>query len=101
MLTSKQRSYLRSLGAKENTILQIGKEGITPNTVTNMTNALAARELVKGRVLDTAPVTAREACDILCERCRADAVQVIGSRFVLYKRNEKEPKIVLPKAAKK
>ena len=46
-------------------------------------------------------LTAREACDELCEKCRAEGVQVIGTKFVLYKRNEKEPKIVLVKDKKK
>ena len=100
-ITSKQRAYLRSLAAHEDTILQVGKDGITPNTVQTMTDALRARELVKGRVLENSLLTAREACDTLSKRCRAEQVQVIGSRFVLYKRNEQEPKIVLPKAEKK
>ena len=101
MLTSKQRAYLRGLGAKEDTILHIGKDGITDNTVTALTGALHARELVKGKVLENSMLTAREACDILAERCHAEQVQVIGSKFILYKRNAKEPKIELPKAAKK
>lgn len=101
MLTSKQRAFLRGLGAKEDTILQIGKDGITENTVVSMREALAARELVKGRVLENSLLTAREACDRLAEECRAEQVQVIGSKFVLYKRNEKNPGIVLPKADRK
>ena len=100
-LTSKQRAQLRGIAAGEDTIVLVGKGGITENTVTEMSNALRARELVKGRVLENSLLTAREACDTLSERCRAEQVQVIGSRFVLYKRNEQEPKIVLPKAEKK
>lgn len=101
MLTSKQRAYLRSLAAREDTILQIGKDGITENTAAAMSDALRARELVKGRVLDNSLLSAREACEVLSERCRAEQVQVIGSKFVLYKRNETNPRIELPKAAKK
>ncbi len=101
MLTSKQRAYLRGLAAKEDTILQIGKDGITENTAAAMSDALRARELVKGRVLENSMLTAREACEVLSERCRAEQVQVIGSRFVLYKRNETNPRIELPRAAKK
>ena len=96
MLTSKQRAYLRGLAAKEDTILQIGKDGITENTAAALSDALQARELVKGRVLENSMLTAREACDTLSERCRAEQVQVIGSKFVLYKRNETNPKIELP-----
>ena len=71
MLTSKQRSYLRGLAAKENTILQIGKDGITENTTAALSDALRARELVKGRVLEYSLLTAREAIEILSERCSA------------------------------
>ena len=105
MLTSKQRAQLRGLAATEDTIVHIGKGGITDNIITQMSDALKARELVKGRVLETAGLTAREASDMLCEAlaevCRAEPVQVIGSKFVLYKRNEQKPKIELVKKARK
>ena len=101
MLTSKQRAYLRGLAAKEDTILQIGKDGITENTAIALSDALKARERVKARVLENSMLTAREAADTLAARCRAEQVQVIGSKFVLYKRNETDPRIELPKAAKK
>ena len=101
MLTSKQRAYLRGLAAKEDTILQIGKDGITENTAIALSDALKARELVKARVLENSMLTAREAADTLAARCRAEQVQVIGSKYVHYKRNETEPRIELPKAAKK
>lgn len=93
MINSKQRALLRSLAAKEDTIIQIGKGGITDAVSQQVLEALTARELIKGRVLENSLLTAREACDELCERCRADAVQVIGSVFVLYKRNEQKPRI--------
>lgn len=101
MLTSKQRAYLRGLAAAEDTIVIIGKGGITENIIIQMNDALKARELVKGRVLENSLLTAREAADALSETCRAKIVQVIGSKFVLYKRNEQKPKIELPKAKKK
>ena len=101
MLTSKQRAYLRGLAAAEDTIVIIGKGGITENIIIQMNDALKARELVKGRVLENSLLTAREAADALNETCRAEVVQVIGSKFVLYKRNEQKPKIELPKTKKK
>ena len=101
MLTSKQRAQLRGLAAAEDTIVIIGKGGITENIIIQMNDALKARELVKGRVLENSLLTAREAADALSETCRAEIVQVIGSKFVLYKRNEQKPKIELPKAKKK
>ena len=101
MLTSKQRAYLRGIAAAEDTIVIIGKGGITENIIIQMNDALKARELVKGRVLENSLLTAREAADALSETCRAEVVQVIGSKFVLYKRNEQKPKIELPKEKKK
>ncbi|MBO6040942.1 MAG: YhbY family RNA-binding protein [Oscillospiraceae bacterium] len=101
MITSKQRSQLRGLAAAEDTIIQVGKGGITDNLIASVDAALKARELVKGRVLENSMLTAREACDALCDACRAEPVQVIGTKFVLYKRNEKEPKIELVKDRKK
>ena len=95
MLTSKQRSQLRALAAETDTVLQVGKGGITDNVIQQTNEALRARELIKGRVLDNSLLTAREACDQLAEACGAESVQVIGSKFVLYRRNDKEPKIVL------
>ena len=100
-LTSKQRSQLRGLAAAEDTIIQVGKGGINENLVASVASALKARELVKGKVLENSMLTAREACDALAEACRAEQVQVIGTKFVLYKRNEKEPKIELVKDKKK
>ncbi|MBR1658802.1 MAG: YhbY family RNA-binding protein [Oscillospiraceae bacterium] len=101
MLTSKQRAFLRSLAAAADTILIVGKGGVTPNTVTEAENALRARELVKGRVLENSLLTPREAAETIAERCRAEVVQCIGSKFVLYKRNETSPKIELPSRRKK
>ena len=97
MLTSKQRARLRALAAAEDTVLQVGKGGISENVVRQTAEALAARELVKGRVLESSLLTAREACDALAAACGAEGVQVIGSKFVLYKPNGKAPRIVLKK----
>ena len=101
MLTSKQRAYLRGLASTEDTILMVGKGDISENVILQTKSALKARELVKGRVLENSLLSAREACDRLAEVCRAEPVQVIGLKFVLYKRNEQKPKIELVKKAKK
>ena len=100
-LTSKQRAQLRGLAMTEDTIIQIGKGGISENTLTQVKDALKARELIKGRVLENSLLTAREAADALAEACDAETVQTIGNKFVLYKMNAKEPKIALVKDKKK
>ena len=100
-ITSKQRAQLRSLAMQEDTIIQVGKGGLTESVIDSVAAALKARELVKGKVLENSMLTAREACDALAEACKAEPVQVIGTKFVLYKRNNKEPKIELVKDKKK
>lgn len=100
MLTSKQRAQLRSLASTEDTIVIVGKGGITENVIAQVSDALTARELVKGKVLESSLLSAREACEALAEACKAEQVQFIGSKFVLYRRNESEPKIELVKAKK-
>lgn len=96
MLTGKQRSYLRGLANREDTILQIGKGGITENLLVQTDKALTAREIVKGRVLENSLMTAREACDMLAEKTGSEQVQVIGSRFVIYRANSDKQGIRLP-----
>lgn len=97
MLTSKQRAYLRSLANPIDTIVMVGKSGMSPELVKQANDALTARELIKGRALETAPLSAREAAEELAKETNSEVVQVIGTRFVLYRRHPKEPKIVLPK----
>lgn len=93
MLTSKQRAALRSIAASYDTIFQIGKGGITDVLCNEVDSALRKRELIKLRVLDNSGYTSREAAEQLAEATGADVVQVIGSRFVLFRRNPKEPVI--------
>ena len=100
-LSSKQRAQLKGMAMNIDTIVHIGKGGIGENTVTEVNNALRARELIKGRVLENSLLSAREAADALAEACGAEVVQTIGSKFVLFKRNPKEPKIELVKDKKK
>ncbi|SHH63436.1 RNA-binding protein [Sporobacter termitidis DSM 10068] len=92
MLNSRQRAQLRAMANALDTILQIGKGGITENVVAQVSDALAARELIKGRVLESSMLSSQEAADELARLCRAESVQTIGSRFVLYKENHEIPK---------
>ena len=99
-LTSKQRAQLRALANGIDPIVIVGKDGLGDNLIAQLNDALEARELVKGRVLKTSPLTAREACEQLSKLTRSEPVQVIGSKFVLYRqshRKDKKDKIVLVK----
>lgn len=100
MITSKQRAQLRGLAQNMETVLQIGKGGVTEAVIESANNVLRARELIKCKVLENSMLTAREACDALCEACKADPVQVIGTKFVIFRRNPQNPVIELVKSKK-
>ena len=91
-LSSKQRAYLRSLSNDLDVIVHIGKDGIGDNLVKQANDALEARELIKCRVLENSMLTAREACDELSALTRSEQVQVIGTKFVLYRPSHKKDK---------
>ncbi len=97
-MTGKQRAYLRGLANGLETILYVGKGGLSENVIKQADEALTARELIKGRVLEASLMTAAEACQALAEATGAEGVQSIGSRFVLYRAHPTEPKIRLPRA---
>lgn len=89
MLTSKERAELRGKSNSLDTTLMVGKEGVSPSVIEQAESQLTARELVKGRVLETAFLTAREASDAICQATGADGVQCVGSKFVIYRYSEK------------
>ena len=89
-LTSKQRAQLRGLANGIDTIVQVGKDGIGENLVKQVNDALEARELIKGRVLENSMLTAREAAEELAGKARAEVVQVIGTKFVLYRQSHRK-----------
>jgi len=92
-LTSKQRAQLRGLANTIDTIIQIGKDGIGENLVKQANDALEARELIKGRVLDNnIEYDARMAAAELAKATRSEVVQVIGTKFVLYRESHSKPK---------
>ena len=89
MLTSKERAELRAQANTLDTTLMVGKDGVTDALIAEADNQLTARELVKGKVLENAMMSAREVCDELCEATGADGVAVIGTKFVIYRFSEK------------
>ncbi|MDE6679010.1 MAG: ribosome assembly RNA-binding protein YhbY [Ruminococcus sp.] len=98
MLTSKQRAYLRGIAGTYDTIFQVGKSGVTESMCKDIGEALRKRELIKLRVLENSGYTARAAAEAIASATDSEVVQVIGSKFVLFKRNKKDPVIEnLPK----
>ena len=96
MLGSKQRSYLRSLANGLEPIFQVGKGGIGENMIKQFNDALEARELVKASVLKNSTSDTKEISEEISSRTGADVVQVIGSKFVLYKESKNDKVIILP-----
>ena len=86
-LTSKQRAQLRGIATNIDTIVHIGKDGISDNLVKQANDALEAREIIKCKVLENAMLTAREACEQMARLTRSEPVQVIGTKFVLYRQH--------------
>lgn len=100
MLTSKQRAYLRSLANSIDTVVMVGKGGISEQIFKTADEAITARELIKGKVLESCELSVREVAEAIVGEINADVVQVIGTKFVLYRRNDDEPTIVLPRSKK-
>ena len=89
MLTSKERAALRAQANGLDTTLMVGKGGVSDAVLEEAEKLLEARELVKGRVLESAMLTAREASDAICEATGADGVATAGSTFVLWRKSKK------------
>ncbi len=96
-MTTKQRAALRSMANTLEVVLYIGKDGINDNLVKQAWDALEARELIKVSVQQNAPEDAKTLCAELCDRVHAESVQVIGRRFVMYRKARKDSKIDIDK----
>ena len=97
MLNSRQRAQLRSMANSYQAIFQIGKSGVGEQLIRQVNEALEARELIKLTVLETSPMKARECADTVAAATESDVVQVIVSKFFLYKQSKENKQIVLVK----
>lgn len=101
MITSKQRAFLRGLSNSYETLFQVGKNGITDTLIKQVDDALKARELIKINSLENTPSTPKEIANTIAEKTKSDVVQVVGRKMIFYKRNNENPKIILPRNNKK
>ena len=100
-LNSKQRAQLRGLANDIDTIIHIGKDGIGDNLIKQANDALEAREIIKGKVLENSMLSAREGAEELAKATRSEVVQVIGTKFVLYRESHSKDKDKRIKLVKK
>ena len=95
-MTSKQRSYLKSLASNIDPIFQIGKSSLTPEVTDAVAEAFNTRELIKIAVLKNCMDEPKSLAEVLAERTKSQVVQVIGKKIVLYKESKEHKKIILP-----
>ena len=88
-MTGKERANLRKISQTYDCIVYVGKDGITESLVESVSQALEARELIKGSVQQNCDLTARQVCDALCEILDAEGISCVGRKFVIYRRSEK------------
>ena len=97
MITPSQRLYLRKLGQTLPTKFQVGKAAVHQDLVTMLDLALTKQELIKIHVLKSMQASAPDFLPSLIKRLKADLVQSIGHRVILYRPNPKQPRIQFPK----
>ena len=90
MMTIKQRAFLRGLGNALEPVMQIGKDGFFENSQVALDGLLEARELVKIKVLNNCEQTPKEMMRIICDKTKADPVQVIGRSLIVYRKSSKK-----------
>ena len=95
-LTSKQRAYLGGLASNIDAIFQVGKSSLTPEIVEEINAAIEKRELIKVSVLKNCIDDPREIAGMIAERTHSQVVKVIGKKMIFYRKNKKNPQIVLP-----
>ena len=96
MITAKQRSHLRGLANKMTASFQIGKGGVAPEVVKAVDEYLEANEIIKISILENCEETPKEAAEVLSGRTRADVVQIIGRKIVLFRRSKGKQVVELP-----
>lgn len=90
MITTKQRSKLKSMANTLRPLVTVGKEELTPNVIKEIEVALYHHELVKVAALQSCDTPAKIMCQQVCEALSAEPVLCVGNRFVIYKRSDKE-----------
>lgn len=96
-LSSNQRKFLETMAIHLDPIVRIGKLGMEAKIVNSVKDAFNKHELIKIKILESAPVEKQEVVDILIKETKASLIRIIGRVIILYKGFEnKAKKIELP-----
>ncbi len=98
MISGKQRNYLKKLAHELEPTVYIGKSGLTENIKKEMINGFESRELIKVKIQEGCPLNPKETANQLADELKAEFVQAIGRKFVLYRESKDHKKIELPRA---
>ena len=97
-MTGKQKQYLRALAHPLKPLVNLGKQGLSPETIREIETQLLDHELIKLKVLESCPLSKKECADKLSGVSEIDVIQVIGKTIVLFSPHPEEPKIKIPAA---
>ena len=84
MLTSKQRSNLRSIAQTIQPITQVGKLGVNESLIESLDKAIEKREIIKITVLENSGLEPKEAGFEIAEKLNAEFVCATGRKLVFY-----------------
>ncbi|MFQ9933892.1 MAG: YhbY family RNA-binding protein [Lachnospiraceae bacterium] len=91
-MTSKRRAYLKGCAMTMDTIIHVGKSGVTPEITMAVNEALEARELIKINVLKNCLDDIHSISNVLAERTHSEVIQVIGRKIILFKQAKENSK---------
>lgn len=97
MLTGKQRSFLKKIAHDISPVIQLGKNGITDNFISQINDLLEAREIIKVKVLNNSLLEPKETANKIAKITNSEFVQSVGNKFVLYRESKNNKKLELPK----
>ena len=96
MLTGKQRSFLKSKANTMDPMFQLGKNGLTESFIKQVDVVLETKELLKISVLNNSGLDAKEVAIELANELKAEFVQSMGNKLVIYRESKEEKVIKLP-----
>jgi len=94
-LSETQKRHLRTLGHHLKPVVWIGQHGLKDTVIAEIEQALDSHELIKVKIVADRETRAQIASAI-CDQTHAESIHAIGQMLILFRRNEKEPRIALP-----